>query len=226
MIESINPTRKIRSSKSSLRGKVFSTKTNSAHDFESSLERDFLELIEFDPNVSFYVEQPVTIFYEDNGSTKSYTPDFLLKYRSGIMPASSYSPLLVEIKYADDLKKNRNILKAKFDAAEKYASEKDWRFKVLTEKEIRNDYLKNAKFLGYYAKFDDVPIEDFTLLLTKMKALRVSTPQELIIAAARTESRQAELLFTLWHMVANNYIACDLTNSITMKSEIWEQLPI
>jgi hypothetical protein len=222
----IQPVRKIRSSKTSLRGKVVSEKNNAVHDFESSLERDFIEILEFDSNVSSFVEQPVTIEFEENGIKKTYTPDFLIKYRKGITPANQFTPLLVEIKYSKELIKSKEILAPKFKAAEAYAQKKGWRFKVLTENEIRNAYLQNVKFLSSYKKTELILIDDFTLLLNKIIALRITTPQELILASSRTESKKAELLFTLWHMIANNYIACDLTNSLTMKSEIWARLTI
>ncbi|CAP02609.1 hypothetical protein ABSDF3340 [Acinetobacter baumannii SDF] len=56
--------------------------------FESSLERDFMELIKFDKNVELYAPQPLVISYIDKHNKKrTYTPDGLLEYRTDISPA-------------------------------------------------------------------------------------------------------------------------------------------
>jgi len=48
--------------------------------FESSLERDFLLLLDFDPEVVLYEEQPVTInYHDDQGRRRRYTPDVLVR---------------------------------------------------------------------------------------------------------------------------------------------------
>src|SRR5437868_5438583 len=47
--------------------------------FESSLERDFFILLDFDLNVDRYEEQPVRIEYRDgDGRLRTYTPDVLV----------------------------------------------------------------------------------------------------------------------------------------------------
>jgi hypothetical protein len=51
--------------------------------FESSLERDFLLLLDFNPDVEFFEEQPVKIVYHDaKGRRRTYTPDVLVRYRT------------------------------------------------------------------------------------------------------------------------------------------------
>ncbi len=222
----ITPVRKIKTSQRSLRGKILSNKDNQVHDFESSLERDFIEMLEFDSNVDRYVEQPITIEYRENGVLKNYTPDFLVYYRRDIAPANTYSPLLCEIKYSQEIKRKGKELEIRFKSAEEFARNKGWRFRVLTEKEIRTEYLQNIKFLGYYKDPKYTDINDFSLILSKISSLRVSTPTELILASTRCEDKKPELLFTLWHMIANGFIACDLTNKLTMKTEIWAKLII
>src|SRR5437016_4446366 len=55
------PVRKVPKNYRNLTGLVPNTRTSSMTAFESSLERDFLLLLDFDPDVTFYEEQPVTI---------------------------------------------------------------------------------------------------------------------------------------------------------------------
>ena len=59
------PVRKVPKNYRSLTGLVPHTRTSSMTAFESSLERDFLLLLDFDPEVAFYDEQPVTLVSQD-----------------------------------------------------------------------------------------------------------------------------------------------------------------
>jgi len=59
------PVRTIPKNYRSLTGLVPNTRTQSMTAFESSLERDFLLLLDFDPDVECFEEQPVKIIYHD-----------------------------------------------------------------------------------------------------------------------------------------------------------------
>jgi TnsA endonuclease N terminal len=132
----IQPVRKISIGTSSMRGKTYSLKNGRHNDFESALERDFLQVLEFDSNVWYYCEQPITIEYELMGIVREYTPDVLIYYREDIEPANKFKPMLCEVKYRKDLKENWKELKPKFMAALRYADAQGWKFKIITEKEI------------------------------------------------------------------------------------------
>ena len=62
----------------SLSGQITSLKNNSIVKFESSLERDYSILLEFDSNVKNYLEQPLVIEYSINNRKRRYTPDFFI----------------------------------------------------------------------------------------------------------------------------------------------------
>jgi len=221
MRNKLTSTRKIGRSHSNLRGIIPSEKNGTTHSFESSLERDYLKILEFDNLVEEYVEQPIEIQYKNNELERHYTPDVLVFYRKDLEPSKEYSPLLVEVKYRKDLKENWDELKPKFKAATHYASQKNWRFKILTEKEIRTSYLDNVKFLLPYQRKDMVDANDSILLLEWLKKFDLSTPAEIIAAAARDRYKQAELLYSLWMLISTRRIGCDLLTPLTMKSEIW-----
>jgi hypothetical protein len=217
------PVRKISSSHTSLRGKTNSNKNNRTHAFESSLERDFLNILEFDIYVKEYCEQPLSIEYLENGAIRTYTPDFIVYYRDDIELTSDFKPMLCEIKPRTNLKKNWRELKPKFKAAVKYAKERGWTFKIITEKEIRNEYLDNVKFLSYFRnQHDKIDQSDFSFLLMKLKELRITSPEELLALACRDDTKRAELIYTLWYMISNYFIRCDLNVKLTMRSEIWK----
>lgn len=109
------PARKFKVITHSSRAIQPSEKNGRAVHAESTLERDVCCLLEFDPNVVKFVEQPVTIHYVDQGKTRRYTPDFLARYATG------KPPQLVEVKYAADLLARQEEFAARFQAARQYA---------------------------------------------------------------------------------------------------------
>ena len=53
--------------------------------YESSLERDLMILLNFDPLVYLYTPQPITISYKlPDGSWHKYTPDGLIEWHQDI----------------------------------------------------------------------------------------------------------------------------------------------
>ena len=215
------PVRKIRPNYRSTTASVSTNKMNRPVGAESSLERDFLVILDFDVNVLRFEEQPLTIEFEDEKSClHRYTPDFLVYYRADIVPAQSMKPLLCEIKYRKDLFANWKILKPKFKAARAFAKENEWEFRIITEHEIRTPYLKNAKFLR---PFRNQPTnwEYFEILTGMLNEFRVATPQAILAAYSDDKLKQAEILPSLWQMVANRIVKTDLTVLLTMRSEIW-----
>lgn len=188
---------------------------------ESTLERDLLFLLEFDLNVATYEEQPVLVKYEDaSGLTRTYTPDVLVTYRKDVEPAKSMPPMLCEVKYRKDLFANWKFLKPKFKAARRFASERGWRFRILTEQEIRTPLLENARFLLRYQKLD-MDWDKAQVLLLMIRELREATPESLLLACSADAMERARLLPMLWHLVAIGTLGCDLNRKLTMHSPVW-----
>lgn len=82
MQHKLNPIRKISRSHSNLRGITPSEKNGTINAFESSLERDYFKILEFDNLVHEYVEQPIEILFNHNDSERHYTPDVLVYLQS------------------------------------------------------------------------------------------------------------------------------------------------
>lgn len=142
------PVRTVPKNSRSLTGLVPNPRTQSMTAFESSLERDFLLLLDFDPDVEFFEEQPVTIVYHDaTGRRRTYTPDVLVRYRTDRLQARHTKPRLCEVKYCEDLRQHWAEYRPKFRAAQRYAQQQGWRFRVVTERHVRTPYLENVKFL-------------------------------------------------------------------------------
>jgi TnsA endonuclease N terminal/TnsA endonuclease C terminal len=187
--------------------------------FESTLERDFMLLVEFDQDVLSYEEQPVRIDYlSADGQARHYTPDILVTYRQ--TSTTPKHPLLVEIKYRRDLFACWRELKPKFRAARRYAKERGWTFKIVTEVEIRTPYLKNVKFLRQFQRRPVNPA-DANLLLQKASDLRSTDPESLLSAICPEVHNRAQFLPTLWQLIARRAIGADLNRPLTMQSPIW-----
>lgn len=195
----------------------------SAQQFESSLERDLLDLLSFDLNVASLEAQPLTIYYEGaDGKTLPYTPDLLVRYRRDVIPMVESPDLLVEVKFRDEYRERFRELKRRFRAARQYARERGWRFCVLTEREIRTPYLPNALFLRPYRSHPSEPDYEKSLL-DQVKAAGETTPSDLL-KSITDDIERARHLSVLWKLVAEFKIGIDLQQPITMQSPIWPLL--
>lgn len=212
--------RKIPTSKVALTGVVGGALSQRLHQYESSLERDLIISLEFDRNVESYEEQPIRIDYSVDGQPRSYTPDFFIRYRDDIEPANKFKPTIIEVKYRSEIKEKWRELKPKFMAALRYADKHGYRFKIMTEVEIRNEFLANARFLMGYVRAE-VSYDHVMLLRKKLTDLGETTPQELLLASAASEEKRLMLMYTMWYMVANRIIICDLNRKLKMDSPIW-----
>lgn len=185
--------------------------------FESTLERDFITLLEFDPAIENFEVQPVTINWIDNNDrNRSYTPDVLAYFHS-----SKSLTTLYEVKYRSDLKENWDELKPKLKAARRYARKNGWRFKLITETEIRSIRLENAKFLLPFIKKGPVSETDMDLLDGAIQKLHNSTPSALLAYLYQDEWNRARLMPTLWYLIGTSQIAADFDRKLTMSSNIW-----
>ncbi|SGZ03969.1 TnsA endonuclease N-terminal domain-containing protein [Moritella viscosa] len=203
-----------------LTGLAHSKKAENAF-FESTLERDFLTIIEFDSNVQSYDVQPVRINWIDpQEKPRTYTPDVLIQYQPSSCSFSSSDTILCEVKYRSDIKQNWQELKPKFKAAIKYAKANGWRFKIFTEHEIRTSFMENARFLQPYL---NQPLDESheALLLDKLRSMRECSIESLIKAIFNDKWAQAELIQSIWFLVGSRRIETDLSSPLTMSSRIW-----
>ncbi len=214
------PTRSIPKSHRSVTGRIASAKLGRPAEFESTLERDLLTLLEFDSQVLGYEEQPVTIGYTaPDGSSRSYTPDVLVAYRGSLVRRDPKRIELVEVKYRTDLFADWPRLKPKLRAGRAYSRERGWRFRILTEHEIRTPYLQNARFLlGYRAlAVDRCDVETVTNALRRRPEVRID---QLLESISTDRWRRAELIPVLWHLVAAGALETDLGVPLTMHTVV------
>lgn len=92
-------------------------------EYESQLERRFLQLALVFPYIKEIRHQPFRIEYDSEGKTRSYTPDFICSLKDG-------SRLVFEVKPKKFVQKNLQL----FDAAKRILSQEDIVFSVFTDK--------------------------------------------------------------------------------------------
>jgi len=189
--------------------------------FESTLERDFYTLLEFDLNVDRREVQPVRIEYRDeDGIRRTYVPDVLVIYRQDIVPARELAPILCEVKYRADLVSNWRTLRRKLRAGRQYAVERGWEFRLMTERQIRTPYLRNAQFLLPF-RHRARNYQNETILAAAMQQLREADPESLLLSITTDPMERAELLPSLWLMIGYRLLWTDLSLPLTMSSRIW-----
>lgn len=213
------PVRKIPKNYRNVTGVNFSSKSKGSPEFESTLERDFITILDFDPLVKSFEVQPFKIEYKNlDDKTRTYTPDVLVHY----YPSLSFPKprtILYEVKYRKDLKKDWPILKRKFQAAVRFTRELGWIFTIITELEIRRPYLDNIKFLKRYRQ--GINDERLSIAIKIMEDLRETDPQTLVAAIASDFSNRAEVTYLVWQMIALGYLQTDLTKPLSMHTRIW-----
>jgi hypothetical protein len=203
-----------------LTGLASSNKADGAF-FESTLERDFITIVEFDTNVMNYDVQPVRIDWIDaKGKARRYTPDVLVHYIPNHCSFSSSDSILCEVKYRSDIEKNWSELKPKFRAAIRYANKNGWRFKLFTENEIRTTFMENARFLQPYLN-QKLDSSHETLLLNRLLIMRECSIEGMIKSIFNDKWAQAELIQSLWFLIASRRVSTDLSIPLTMSSHIW-----
>ncbi len=135
-----NPVRKIKSRTRGVRGYFFSLKNGRRVDYESLNEQSLMKVLETDPYITSYLEQPRKLDFEWKGRAHTYTPDLL---STNVFSDS----ILYEVKPEEALKNDDGRLAVKFEAAKEYCLERDWKFKVVTESIRKSLEYQRADFL-------------------------------------------------------------------------------
>lgn len=132
-----------------LRGYYPSRKAGRSVAFESRLERDHFLLLDADPEVLSFEEQPVTIAFRDATGPRRYTPDVRVRYRDR-------DDELVEVKYRAELDamddEQRLRLREAHEAAQDWARAHRCVFVLRTDAEIVGARLDRARVLHSFAR--------------------------------------------------------------------------
>jgi hypothetical protein len=213
------PTRKIPMNYRNITGVSAHSKGQGEVCYESSLERDFLTLLDFRPDVAEVEVQPFQIPWVDqSGKRHTYTPDVLARYEETVARA----PTVFEVKYTEEARSKWGELKPKFQAASAFAREHGWEFRLVTDWCIRTPFLKNAKFLLPFVRRGPVSEEHMNILDEVLANLGTTTVDGLLKAVFKDEWHRAELLPTFWYLLGSFQIGFNYEEPVTMSSQIWQ----
>ncbi|WP_426933667.1 Tn7 transposase TnsA N-terminal domain-containing protein [Xanthomonas arboricola] len=87
---------------------------------------------------------------------RPYVPDVLVHWLGSDRSLAGGRTVLYEVKYREELRRKWDELRPRYRAATRYARERGWQFRLITEDRIRTQSLFNAKFLLTY--LSDPPI--------------------------------------------------------------------
>jgi hypothetical protein len=186
-------------------GKFPSLKMRRLICWESQIERDYIYLLEFDPAVVSYAEQPLRISYHLDGKERHYTPDFLVKRVD--------KNLIVEVKQVEEAQKEEK--QRLFRIASAICARDNYEFVVVTDTMIRvQPRLDNIKLLTRYQR---IPIHDpqYQIICYELfsKCSEVRFSEVVQFFASRNIGKQVVFSLLYWGI-----LTVDLTQPITAES--------
>jgi hypothetical protein len=210
--EMTKPVRNVKSNGRTNVGHYPSKKNGRLIQFESGLEKNLIKLLEFDPNVLEFFDQPFRIRYKDKtGKDRTYVPDFFAKFRNG-------TSIIFEVKIQDFIDKNVEMVNEISKAGRSHGNSIGARFEIVTEKVLKTHLIDNVSLLlDYQNKSVDMPIQ--TRLIEAFIKTEKPTLNK-ILEKASFDIDRAELIRPLWTMVANGLFTCNLSEALNLNSAI------
>lgn len=170
--------------------------------FESTIERDYLYLLDYDPTVLTFAAQPLKIHYEHDGKAATYTPDFYVRFATG--------EALVECKHHTRVASSDNT--RKFAAARAWCEKRGWAYHVVTDQDLRTGHrLANVKLLTYYARLTVPSRTRAGIIATVQKRSEPLTLQALTSALQPLPAAQARAY--ILHLVFHHVLSMPLLDA-------------
>jgi len=178
--------------------------------FESLIERDFVYLLDYEPAVEHFSEQPLVIEYQHAGRKRRYTPDFHV--------ICGGHPFLFECKPAQLVDDPKNQIK--FEAARSWCQEQGWTFGIVTDEHLASNWrIANIKLLTQFARYSIGP-EIKGLIFGFLS----SVPGPVKVSDVMQEVNQKEpqsVMIPILHMAFHHEVHIPLNDSkITVDSPI------
>ena len=177
-----------------------------------NVEREFINLLEFNNSVYCYYEKLFEISFIYHNDVFSVIPDFYVKYHDETQEVfnifnsnkKKYSTLEVEI-------------------VKQFCFTNNIKYTEVGENEILDTYiLFNSNFLLNYKrpKYGYKQSDTFIIydVLYKYKKLTV---KKILDNSLRSDEKKEQLLYVIWVMIANYLICFDETKKLSMNTEVW-----
>ena len=156
-----------------------------------------------------------------NGAERIYVPHVFVRFHRGrqFLGRNAGAPLVVELKYRDDLGKQWNLLRPKLRAGFHASAQQGYRFKIVTERQARGIALQNAEFIrkhlhGHVDKEAADALKRVIALTSECQA------EQLAGSLNRSGRVTQEALDHIWTLVAKGIFTVDLESPISPCSVI------
>lgn len=207
--------RNLKKSYKNVTGRFYSGRLCRLVQFDSILERDFIQILDVHPSVLSFSEQPMKIrFFDEEGVDQCYVPDFHITFKGGFFLGQRVErPWLVETKYRRDLEENWAKIAPKVRAGIRTAHGQKSTFHIVTELSVNGPALANAKFLRRFANAEPPPE------LTSMVLAQARRPGGITIGEIRSASpihSYGHLIDqALWSALARRRMIADLEEPLS-----------
>jgi hypothetical protein len=182
---------------------------------EGPNERDYATLLEYDPMVVSYEEQPCTIEYIFNRKKRLYTPDFAVYWHH-------QQPSLVECKPASKLADPENL--QKWTAARLWCGQHHYTFMIVTDVALRQCgcLLANIKLLaGHGHQSITSQAREYLLRIVQSESRALSIA-ELVERVQSPHFTPNTIRSCIWHLIYNRELCADLTKPLNvMTTLVW-----
>lgn len=205
------PVRKIPKNHLFVTGGYSSRKNEEMDAFESLLEKDYLMLLDFDDAVEKFEVQPVRVPVV--GVPRGYVPDVLVFYHPDVITGAQRCPELIDVKNSAELQRNFKKYERKFEAAQTFAADRGWEFKIVDESQIRGPRLANLKFLREYRNV--VPVAEDIAQVLDLIGDEVITSDSLLRRLATSDEDRLYWLPVIWAMLLSKHLHTDLDRSFS-----------
>jgi hypothetical protein len=184
-------------------------KTEALVHCESGIERDYAYLLNYDPQVVSYEEQPVKIAYIFEQKERFYTPDFAVYWSQG-------PPSLVECKPTSRLNDPENL--QKWTAVRLWCDRHGYTFLLVTDVALKkwSVVLDNIKSMAGHAHQRITPQAKEYLLKIVQVENRALSVAEVVERATLLEPRVVRSC--LWHLLYTGELFTDLTIPLHVKT--------
>ena len=217
------PIRSIPRNGRSITGRLVCPRTGACLEHESLLERDCLLLFSFDQTVVSLDPQPVRINFQTTNSdgrqrATFHIPDLLVRFHA----RTRRPPLLIEVKYHEQLHADLDKYRPKILAGVRYARERGWQYRVYTDRRIRGTRLRNIKFLHSFLREPRDEAASKAVLLTLSRQGSSSAENLLQVCSCGDQQERRQLLPCLWRLLANHEVGVDLdATPLSLATNLW-----
>ncbi len=215
------PVRKLKKSYRNVTGMYYSSRLHRLVQFDSILERDFIQVLDIHPSVRSFAEQPMKITFVDaDGLERVYVPDFHVTFSGDrFLGRHVGRPWVIEIKCRHDLKTNWRQIAPKLRAGVRVALNNQWTFHVVTESFLAGTQLANAKFLRKFANSEPSP-EVTAMILAQVRRPGGVTIGD--ICSASPIHRYGHLIDqALWIALARGLVYADMEAPFGPETPVW-----